>query len=296
MKDMTCLVTGANSGLGLAMAKELARTGATVVMLCRNKERGRKARVEIISSSNNPNVDLMTADLSSIDEVKAFAREFQARYGTLHILANMAGINYPKRGISADGLEINFATNILGPFVLTELLLDLMIHSEPSTIINISGEAHRTGQIYFDDLQLKKKPTLSSSQGQAALARVMWTLELSRRLERTGVTANTFCPGRSRTNRHRHFILPIRWGLNLLDRLYGKKTEESIKPVIDFVLHSGLKGLGGKYLAEGKVVAPLPISCHRGMGKRLWRTCERMAGTEGTAMQVINRALHYSRR
>lgn len=296
MKDITCLVTGANSGLGLAMAKGLAKTGATVVMLCRNKERGQKARIEIISESQNPNVDLMTADLSSLEEVKDFAREFQARYGALHLLANIAGISYPRRGISADGLEINFATNILGPFVLTELLLDLMISSGPSTIINISGEAHRTGQLHFNDLQLKKKFTLAGSRGQSALARVMWTLELSRRLKNTGVTANTFCPGRSQTNRHRHFPWPVRVGLNWLDRWYGKQPEKNIQPVLDFVLHSAMKGSSGKYMAEGQIIAPIPISQHRGMGKRLWRICERMAGMEGKARQVISRALQYSRR
>ena len=294
MKDITCLVTGANSGLGFAMAKGLAKTGATVVMLCRDKNRGQKARIDIISESQNPNVDLMIADLSSLEEVKQFAREFKSRYGVLHILANLAGIIYPKRGISADGLEVNFATNILGPFVLTDLLLDLMILSGPSTVINISGEAHRTGHVHFDDLQLQKKITLAATKGQSALARTMWTFELARRLESTGVTANTFCPGRTRSGVHRHHPAPLRWGLNLLDRLYGKKPDESIKPVLDFVLNSAMNGSNGKYLSEGKIVTPVPISLHRGMGKRLWRTCERLAGIEGTAKKVISRALHYS--
>lgn len=296
MKDITCLVTGANSGLGLAMAKGLAKTGATIVMLCRDKKKGKKARVEIISESKNPNVDLMIADLSSQEEVKQFAREYRARYGALHILANIAGINYPRRGISADGLEVNFATNVLGPFILTELLLDLIIHSGPATIINISGEAHRTGQVYFEDLQLHKKITLAASQGQSALARAMWTFELARRLEGTGVSVNTFCPGRTRTAINRHFPLPVKWGLNFLDRLYGKKPEENIKPVLEFVLNQAMQGVTGKYLVEGKIVAPIPASLHRGMAKRLWRTCERMADMEGTANQVISRALHYSGR
>ena len=296
MKDITCLVTGANSGIGLAMAKGLAQTGATVVMLCRDKARGQKARIDIISESNNPNVDLMVADLSSIEEVKQFAREFQSRYDALHVLANLAGIAYPKRGISADGLEINFATNILGPFILTELLLDLLIHSGPSTIINVSGEAHRTGQIHFNDLQLKKKFTLAASKGQAAMARVMWTSELAHRLHRTSVTANSFCPGRTRTRLHRHFPAPIRWGLNFLDRIYGKKPEENMKPVLDFVLNAGLNGTSGKYLVEGEIGAPIPLSLYRGMGKRLWRTCERMAGMEGSAKQVISKAIQYSNR
>ncbi len=291
MKDITCLVTGANSGLGFAMAMGLAKTGATVVMVCRDQEKGKKARIEIIAESQNPDVDLMIADLSSLEEVKQLAWDFKVQYGALHLLANLAGLDYPRIGISADGLEINFATNVLGPFVLTELLLDLMIQSGPSTIINVSGEAHRTGTIYFDDLQLINKFTWVAAKGQSALARVMWTYELSKRLEGTGVTANTFCPGRTRTNINRHFPAPFRWAMDLRDLVYGKKPATAIQPVLDFVLKDALYGVSGKYLSEGKVVSSVPISHHRGRGKRLWRTCERMADIEGTAKEVIGKAI-----
>ncbi len=290
MKDITCLVTGANSGLGLAMAKGLAQTGATVVMVCRDPKKGKKARIEVIAESQNPNVDLMIADLSSLEEVKQLARNYEAQYGALHLLANLAGLDYPRIGISADGLEINFATNVLGPFVLTDLLLDLMIHSRPSTIINVSGEAHRTGAIYFNDLQLVNKFTWIAAKGQSALARVTWTNELSRRLESTGVTANTFCPGRTRTNINRHFPLLFRWIKDFRDRFYGQMPKAAMAPILHFVLTQALKGVSGKYLSEGKVISAVPISYHTGIGKKLWWTCERMAGLEGAANEVISKA------
>ncbi|MEL7118871.1 MAG: SDR family NAD(P)-dependent oxidoreductase [Bacteroidota bacterium] len=293
MKDITCLVTGATSGLGYAMASQLAKTGATVVMMARNTSRGQKARVKLIKESHNPNIDLIEGDLASLDSIKNFTKTFKRNYYELNVLANCAGIQTPKRRVSVDGYELNFATNILGPFVLTELLLDLMLESGRASIINVSGEAHRVGHIYFNDLELKKKITLKEAKGQTALARVMWTFELARRLARTNVTANTFSPGKTQSSLYRHYPLPLKMLKKVEYKLFGKSSNERVKPVVDYVLEEGLYGASGKYLEQGKVAASIPLSCHRGLNKRLWRTCERMIGLDGYATQVIGKRTYY---
>ncbi|GAG77020.1 unnamed protein product, partial [marine sediment metagenome] len=157
MKGKICIVTGANSGIGKATAMGLAKMDATVVMLCRNKERGEEAQKEIIDLTGNTNVDLMLCDLASQKEIHSFVSEFKSKYQNLHVLINNAGIMTSKRNQSVDGYEMNFAVNHLAPFLLTNLLLDILKNSAPSRIINVGSAAHRFGKMDFDDLQSENK-------------------------------------------------------------------------------------------------------------------------------------------
>jgi NAD(P)-dependent dehydrogenase (short-subunit alcohol dehydrogenase family) len=284
MKDMTCLVTGASSGLGFAMASGLAGTGATVVMLCRDAERGRKARVELIRQSGNPNIDLLLCDLSSPADVRRFADEFSRFYPRLDVLANIAGTVNPLFEVNTAGLEINLATNILGPFLLTNLLMDSLLQSAPASIVNVSGEAHRTGSIYFDDLQLARSFTLTKSIGQTALARVVWTYELARRLRRTGVTANTFSPGWTYTHIHRHYPALLRWPYDLIARLFARRPQQAMKSIVDFTLERGLRGTTGAYLYRGRPVKSATASYMKTTARRLWVLLEQLADS-GTVPQ-----------
>lgn len=286
MKDMICLVTGASSGLGFAMAAGLARTGATIVMLCRDAEKGRDARVELIRQSENPNIDLIACDLSSLAEVRLFADEFTRFYPRLDVLANIAGTVNPIYELSAEGLEVNLATNNLGPFLLTNLLLDHLRRSAPATIINVSGEAHRTGSIYFEDMQLSKGFTLTKSIGQTAMARVVWTYELARRLQGTGVTANTFSPGWTHTNLHRHYPALLRRPYDLIARLFARRPEQVMENVVDFTLHRGLRGTTGAYLYRGRPVKSVPVSYLRTTGRRLWEQLYLLTGTRSPVFEM----------
>ncbi|MFW9784188.1 MAG: SDR family oxidoreductase, partial [Candidatus Heimdallarchaeota archaeon] len=201
MEGKICIITGANSGIGRATAISLAKLNATVIMLCREKETGEIAQNQIIDQTGNSRVDLLACDLSSQKQIHKFVEAFKQKYQNLHILINNAGIMASKRKISVDGFEMNFAVNFLAPFLLTNLLLDYLIKSAPSRIINVSSAAHKMAKLNFDDLQYEKRSYhLHKAYGSSKLSLMLFSYELSRRLEGTGVTVNTLHPGVVNTN------------------------------------------------------------------------------------------------
>jgi len=196
MQGKICLVTGANSGIGKATALALAQMGASVVMVCRDRARGEEARSEITTTSWNNAVDLLLADLSSQQSIRQLVENFQHHYTHLHVLINNAGAAFPgRRRETVDGVEMTFAVNYLAPFLLTNLLLDVLKASAPARIVNVSSAAHASGSIQMDDLQAQKRYRPMRTYPQAKLAVVLFTYELARRLQGTGVTANCLHPG-----------------------------------------------------------------------------------------------------
>src|SRR3989475_6844353 len=157
MKDTIVMITGANSGIGKAASLALAKMGATIVMVARNAEKGEAARSEIIRESQNNSIDLLLADLSSLESVRQLVTEFRKEYSKLHVLINNAGLFNQRRHVTTDGYENTFATNYLAPFLMTNLQLDLLKASAPSRIINVSSVGHYNGHINFDDLNLEKE-------------------------------------------------------------------------------------------------------------------------------------------
>jgi len=153
MSGRVCLITGGSSGIGKATALGLANRGANVVMVGRERSRGEAARTEIVEKSGNELVDLMLADLSSQESIRHLAEDFTSRYGRLHVLINNAGIFTSKRTLTVDGIETTFAVNHLAPFLLTNLLLDVLEASAPARIINVTSSGERSGTINFEDLQ-----------------------------------------------------------------------------------------------------------------------------------------------
>ncbi len=152
MMEKVCMVTGATSGIGKATALRLARMGATVVIVGRHLERGQAALAEIKAESGNPNLDLMLADLVSQAAVRQLAEEFKGKYRRLDVLVNNAGIYRSRRSVTEDGIETHLAVNYLAPFLLTNLLLDVLQASAPARVVNVAGEYHRKATIHFDDL------------------------------------------------------------------------------------------------------------------------------------------------
>ena len=195
MGEKVCLITGATSGIGKATAMGLANMGASVVMVGRDRGRGEAALAEIKEKSANASVDLLLADLSSQEEVRRLADEFKEAYPRLDVLINNAGVFRSERITTADGLEMTFAVNHLAYFLLTNLLLDVLKASAPSRIVNVSSGDHRNGTIDFDDLQGEKGYKGAKAYSQSKLANVLFTYELARRLEGTGVSANCLHPG-----------------------------------------------------------------------------------------------------
>jgi len=195
MKDKVVMITGANSGIGKAASLALAKMGANVVMVTRNKEKGEAARAEIIKKSQNNSVDLLMADLSSLESVRKLAAEFEKKYSKLHVLVNNAGLFNQRRKVTTDGYENTFATNYLAPFLLTNLQLPTLEASAPSRIINVSSVGHYNGHVNFDDLNLEKDYGGWKAYGQSKLALVLFTHELAKKLQGTGVTVNACPPG-----------------------------------------------------------------------------------------------------
>jgi NAD(P)-dependent dehydrogenase (short-subunit alcohol dehydrogenase family) len=177
-----CMVTGANAGIGKATALVLAQMGATVVMICRNRERGEAALNEIKRVSGNDNVSLLLADLSSQNSIRQLVENFKTQYTALHVLINNAGNIPMERTITEDGIETQFAVSHLSYFLLTNLLLDVLKASAPSRIINVASTLHQFATISFDDLQSEHSYQPSQVYNRTKLANILFTYELARRL------------------------------------------------------------------------------------------------------------------
>src|SRR3989449_4954217 len=173
LENRVFLVTGANSGIGKATALGLARLGGTVVMACRSATRGEAARQDIVRDSGNSRVYLEIVDLASEESTRSFAEEFRKKYTRLDVLINNAGVYTPRREVTPDGLERTFEVNYLSGVLLTHLLLDLLIKSAPSRIINVSSSAHSGGTIHFDDLQGERRYGGISRHAQSNLDQVL---------------------------------------------------------------------------------------------------------------------------
>ncbi|MBP5655637.1 MAG: SDR family oxidoreductase [Clostridiales bacterium] len=197
MSGKVAIVTGANSGMGLATARALLDKGATVIMLCRNENRGREALAKLTSDGNGRTY-LILCDLGDYDSIRSFAAQVKERFDHLDILVNNAGFISLKREETKEGLEKQFGINHIGHFLLTTELLDLMV--EGSRIVNVASGAHKTGKIHFDDINLSKGFNVIKAYSQSKLANVLFTRELARRVADRGITVNCCHPGAVATN------------------------------------------------------------------------------------------------
>lgn len=271
MKGKTCLITGANSGIGKATALELAAMGATVVMLCRDSAKGEAARDEIVTKTGNQNVSVMIADLASLESIRTFVKNFLDTHKRLDVLINNAAIFPTSRTETSDGFETQFGVNHLAPFLLTHLLLDLLKASAPSRIVNVSSALHHKATLDFDDLQyeLNKYRTMEA-YGRSKLANVLFTYELSRRLEGSGVTVNCLHPGVVRTGLMRNlpfFLQPIvrLAGLLMLSPEGGAQTSVYVATSPD------LDGVTSEYFDKCAVARSSGASHDAESGVRLWK-------------------------
>ncbi len=271
MQGKICMVTGANSGIGKATALALAEMGATVVMVCRDRARGEEARSEITTKSRNNAVDLLQADLSSQQSIRQLVGNFQHHYTHLHVLINNAGAAFPgRRRETVDGLEMTFAVNYLAPFLLTNLLLDLLTASAPARIVNVSSAAHKSGSIQLDDLQAEKLYRPLRTYPQAKLAVVLFTYELARRLQGTGVTANCLHPGFVATNFAQSDVGPAVRPLVKLIGSFGANPQEGAKTSIYLASSPDVEGVTGTYFVKSMPKRSASISYDESLQRQLW--------------------------
>jgi NAD(P)-dependent dehydrogenase (short-subunit alcohol dehydrogenase family) len=277
MDGKVVLITGGTSGIGKAAATVLAGLGAEVVVTGRNKEKGEEAVEEIRRESGNSEVYLLLADLAVQAEVRRLAKEFEASHDRLDVLVNNAGLIQDRRAETPDGIEMTLAVNHLAPFLLTNLLLDLLKKSAPSRIINVSSTAERFGKMDLDDLQSKRRYRAFPVYGKSKLANIMFTYELAERLKGTGVTANCLHPGSINTD----FGNNNRSPMTLLFRAFKpfmRSPEEGADTIIYLAASPDVEGITGKYLSDRKVMTSSEESYDENLRKKLWEASEELTG------------------
>ncbi len=270
MQGQVCMVTGANSGIGKATALALAQMGATIVMVCRDRARGEEAQNEIRTKSKNNAIDLLLADLSSQQSIRQLVKNVQHHYTYLHVLINNAGAAFTgRRRETVDGLEMTLAVNYLAPFLLTNLLLDVLKASAPARIVNVSSNSHEAGFIKLDDLQSEHYRSMRV-YGQAKLAVVLFTYELARRLQGTGVTANCLHPGFVATHFGQRDVEPASRLLVKVIGSFGTSPEKGAKTSIYLASSPEVEGVTGTYFVKSIPKRSAAISYDESLQRQLW--------------------------
>jgi NAD(P)-dependent dehydrogenase (short-subunit alcohol dehydrogenase family) len=280
MQDKVCLVTGATAGIGQVTATEVCRLGAHVIIVGRSSERCEATQALIRTAAGTDRVDSLVADLSSLSEVRRLAGLVRERYPRLDVLVNNAGAMFWKRSESTDGIEKTFALNHLSYFALTNLLLPLLRNSAPTRIVNVASDAHKGGVINFDDIQFKQKYSGWKAYQQSKLANIMFTYELARRIQGSGVTANALHPGFVRTNFLQVFNdAPAGWLIKSIANVIALSPEKGARTSIYLASSPDVEGVSGRYFVKEKPVESSPQSRDQAAWERLWRLSVEMTGT-----------------
>jgi NAD(P)-dependent dehydrogenase (short-subunit alcohol dehydrogenase family) len=280
------VVTGANSGLGLVTARELARKGALVVMACRNMDKGRAALADVERAASGPAPELEELDLADLSSVRSFAERFRANHDRLDVLVNNAGVMAPPRRETADGFELQFGTNHLGHFALTKQLLDLMEGREDARVVTLSSNAHKFGRIAFDNLNGDRRYFRWRAYGQSKLANLLFALELDRRLRARGSTVKSLAahPGYAATNLQSAAApLVDRLVMQVGNAVIAQNDEMGALPVLFAATQPGLEGgtyAGpdghGEHRGHPKVVRPNAAARDEKTARRLWEVSEEL--------------------
>ena len=284
------MVTGASSGIGREIALGLARRNATLFLVCRDPGRGRSAQEYIRQQSGNSDVHLLLADLSVQKQVRTLAQDFLQQHGVLHLLVNDAGVIMGKRVLTEDGIEMTFAVDYLSYFLLTNLLLDALRAGAPSKIVNMTTSLHRMAKLDFDNLQGEKSFGRDSAYGRSKLAVVLFTYELARRLEGSGITVNCVCPGACSSAIWSH-------SSRTMDAFFHalmKGPEQGAVLPLHLACSSGVDGLTGRYFetkqhlkitrvnVKGTDSKSSAVTYNRETAARLWKISEQLTGLAGS--------------
>ncbi len=282
MEDKTCLITGGSDGIGYAAALELARMGATVVIAGRNAEKTEAAAASIRREAGNPSVSFLLADLSSQREVRRLAVEVREQLPRLDVLLNNAGAIFLSRRTSIDGVEMTFALNHLGYFLLTTLLLDLLEASAPARIINVSSSSHYSaGNFRLDDLPRPGNGRSYQAYGRSKLCNVLFTYELARRLSGSGVTVNALHPGLVRTGIARNNGILGRIA-NLFIGVRGVNAARGAETLVYLASSPGVETVTGKFFIDCRAVPSSQLSYDADLAADLWDLSKRLTADSAT--------------
>lgn len=279
LDDKTVLITGANTGIGLETAVDLAERGAKVVIACRDTTKGELALHQIKTRSGNQNVFLKKLDLASLESIRSFTKSFLNQFEALHILINNAGVMLCPYLKTEDGFESQFGVNHLGHFALTNLLLPRLVSSAPSRIINVSSLAHTFpgSTIKFDDINSEISYNSMLAYTQSKLANVIFTKELHRKLGDSGATCYSLHPGCVCTDLYRHVLIGKIFN-SVVGLIVGKTPEQGAQTSIYCAVQEGIENDSGKYFSDCAVARSSKQSYDIGLGKKLWDLSESMTG------------------
>jgi NAD(P)-dependent dehydrogenase (short-subunit alcohol dehydrogenase family) len=276
MLGKVVLITGANSGIGFVTARELASKGASVLMVCRDMQRGQRARDEIAQAATGGAPELLLADLSSQEAIRALAQDLHRRFSKIDVLINNAGAIFASRELTADGIEKTFATNHLGPFLLTNLAIDLVRRSTQGRIVNVASEAY-SSKLDFDNLQGEKSYGFLSAYFRSKLENIIFSLELGRRLQGTRITVNCMSPGPTST----------RFGDNMTGLAgffprFAKKLfpspEKGALTSIYLASSPEVTGVSGQFFLRQRAVRTKPVTHNIEVAARLWSISAALVG------------------
>jgi NAD(P)-dependent dehydrogenase (short-subunit alcohol dehydrogenase family) len=278
LSSKTCLVTGANAGLGLATARSLAAAGATTLLLCRDRARGEAALAEVREAAAHDRVEVIVADLEDLDSLREAAKRVEASHPRLDILVNNAGVFLKDKAHTPAGLERSIAINHLGPFVLTQELLPLLKRAAPSRIVGVASDAHRAGKLDWEDLQWQGSWSVFGAYARSKLMNVLFTRELARRLEGSGVTATCVHPGFVATNIGERGLGPVWRTLGKLVRVFGKDADSAAETQLWAATSPEVEGQSGRYYVKCNEVQPSALALDDDAARRLWELSETWAG------------------
>jgi NAD(P)-dependent dehydrogenase (short-subunit alcohol dehydrogenase family) len=278
MRGKTCLVTGASGGIGFETALALAHKGAHVILVGHNAQRGEAALQRIRAAEEKASIEFVLADLSVQEQIRSLARGVREQHDRLDVLVNNAGGFFLRRQESTDGIEMTWALDYLNYFLLTNLLLDLLRASAPARIVNVSSRMHRLASIRFEDLQFRNGYRGWTAYGQAKLADLIFTYELARRLEGSGVTANALHPGSVATGIGQQQSL-VRLLLRAVHAFGAKSPREGAETSIYLASSPDVAGVTGKYFVDKRPVSSSSASYDEQIAERLWAASEEMTGS-----------------
>jgi NAD(P)-dependent dehydrogenase (short-subunit alcohol dehydrogenase family) len=274
VKDKVVLITGGSAGVGLAAALGLARLGARTVLLSRDAQRAEQTRGELIAATGNERIECLQADLADGSSVARSAEEFKERYDRLDVLMNCAGVLYPRRKVSVGGVEMTLAVEFLGHYLLTNLLLDVLERSAPARILTVTGNAGplRFARIHFDDLQLEKGYNPAKAKLQAELAKALFSIELARRLQGSGVTSNAFHPGLIRSR----IIRNLPWYLRIPASIGTAVLAREAGTGVYLATSAEVEGVSGRYFEGIGKERTVPVDGEA--ARRLWEIADSLVG------------------
>ncbi len=280
MKMKTCLVTGANSGIGYVTALDFASNGATVGLVCRNAEKAEKARQTIIAKTNNTNVEVFLCDFSVQSQIHEVAKQIASRYDCIDVLVNNAGFIANNRETTAEGLEMTFAVNHLGYFILTNLLKDQLLASSEGRIVNVSSDAHRMAHIDFTNLQAEKGYNSLKAYALSKLCNVLFTNELAKRLKGTNLVTNSLHPGVVGTNFAKNANSFVKFAF-MLGRAMFLTPEQGAKTMIYLATQDEAAQYNGLYFDKSKPSTTSADAQSQEKAIKLWEISTELTSLQG---------------